>query len=80
MNMPSRQPRDSSVRYTGTVKFFRPDKGYGFITRPGQPDIFFHQEGLVDRYDPPDAGDKVSFIADTDRKIGRLRAVDVEKL
>jgi cold shock CspA family protein len=80
MNMPRRLPRDMSVRHTGIVKFYREDKKFGFITRPGQPDIFFHQEALVDRYDPPDTGDKVSFIEDFDRKPGKWRAVDMEKL
>jgi cold shock CspA family protein len=80
MNQPLRPPRDASVRHTGVVKFYRDDKKYGFISRPGQPDIFFHQEGLVDRYDPPELGDEVSFVEDLDRKPNRLRAVSVERL
>jgi cold shock CspA family protein len=55
-------------------------KKFGFKLRPGKPDIFFHEEALVDRYDPPQSGDKVSFVEDLDRKPNKLRAVDVEKL
>lgn len=29
-------------RLQGTVKFFSEQKGYGFITRPNEPDVFVH--------------------------------------
>ena len=74
-------PRSSrQARQTGTVNFYREDKHCGFIARPGKPDLFFHAEGLADRYDLPETGDEVSFIEDLDRKLGKIRAVSVEKL
>lgn len=34
---------------TGTVKWFNDAKGYGFIERPGQEDVFLHFSALKDR-------------------------------
>jgi cold shock protein len=31
---------------TGTVKWFNPDKGYGFITREDGPDVFVHFDAI----------------------------------
>jgi len=33
-------------RFAGTVKWFNPTKGFGFITRPDGPDVFVHQSAL----------------------------------
>lgn len=33
-------------RVSGVVKFFDQVKGWGFITVPGQPDVFVHRNDL----------------------------------
>ncbi|WP_280258108.1 cold-shock protein [Nocardia wallacei] len=33
----------------GVVRFFHQQKGYGFIQRPGEPDLFVHYTGLRDK-------------------------------
>jgi len=66
---------------TGIIKRFNNDDGegggYGFISRPGQPDVFVHRSELVgvgERKLFP--GDKVSFDIGLDQQ-QRLRARNV---
>ena len=40
------------------VKWFNPDKGFGFLLIPGQADLFFHiGDRLICRYEPHPSGD-----------------------
>jgi CspA family cold shock protein len=52
---------------TGTVKFFNEEKGYGFITREGQDDIFVHITNIPSAIAPVE-GDKVVFEVGAGRK------------
>ena len=46
----------------GTVKWFNPDKGYGFISREGGDDLFVHfSEIQSDGFKTLDEGQKVTF-------------------
>ncbi len=64
----------------GTVKFFNDQKGFGFIQPDnGGADVFVHVSaversglrGLVE-------GQKVSFETETDRRSGKLAAVNLQ--
>lgn len=64
----------------GTVKFFNEQKGYGFIAPDGGgKDVFVHvsaversgMRGLVE-------GQKVAFDVETDRRSGKLAAVNLQ--
>ena len=46
----------------GTVKWFNPDKGYGFISQEGGDDLFVHfSEIQVEGYKTLDEGQAVLF-------------------
>lgn len=46
----------------GTVKWFNPEKGFGFISREGKPDVFVHFKSInTEGYKTLNKGDKVQF-------------------
>jgi len=50
-------------RETGVVKWFNGAKGFGFITREGQEDVFVHYSGIRgEGFRSLDEGQKVEFV------------------
>ena len=67
----------------GTVKWFNPDKGFGFISNDdGSGDIFVHFSAIQgEGYRTLSEGDRVSFVSEQDPKnTEKLRAVNVVKV
>lgn len=53
----------------GTIKFFKEDKGFGFITGNDGEDIFCHISSFNDKSRKPKKGDLVDYAtAPSDRK------------
>ena len=64
----------------GTVKWFNPDKGYGFISNDeGGDDVFVHFSSImVDGFKTLNEGQKVTFDVEADPKnSSKMRAVNV---
>ena len=54
---------------TGTVKFFNDQKGYGFISREGESDVFVHFSNIVgEGYRSLTEGQRVEFDVAPGRK------------
>ena len=64
----------------GTVKWFNPDKGYGFISREDGDDLFVHYSEIqMDGFKTLDEGQAVEFDVTTGQN-GKLQASNVRKL
>jgi len=58
-----------SEKVTGTVKWFDAKKGYGFITREGEKDVFVHYSAIQgDGYRKLEDGQAVEFTIVEGRK------------
>ena len=68
---------------SGTVKWFNPDKGFGFISNDdGGEDVFVHFSAIIsDGFRTLREGQKVSFDVEPDPKdSGKKRATNVTAL
>ena len=64
----------------GTVKWFNPDKGYGFISREDGDDLFVHfSEIQGEGFKTLDEGQAVEFDVTTGQN-GKMQASNVRKL
>jgi len=63
---------------TGTVKWFSAEKGFGFISREGQSDVFVHQTAIeMDGYRKLEEGQQVEFELTTTDKGEQAKSVRV---
>lgn len=66
-------------RIVGTVKWFNPGKGYGFLAQEGGPDVFVHFSAIQGQgYRNLEEGQKVEFSIQQGPK--GLQAADVKVL
>ena len=64
----------------GTVKWFNPENGYGFISQKGGEDLFVHfSEIKMDGFRTLDEGQAVSFEV-TEGQQGKLQASNVVRI
>jgi len=71
---------DNMSKSTGTVKWFNPDKGFGFITQEnGEEDVFVHFRAILSNgFKSLDEGQRVSYEIERGQK--GLQAANVTAL
>ena len=75
--LPGREKRTEMAQ--GTVKWFNPEKGYGFISQADGEDLFVHfSEIKMDGFKTLDEGAAVTFDITTGQN-GKLQASNVVK-
>ena len=69
--------RNTIMKETGTVKWFSPDKGYGFIApEDGSKDVFIHISALnAVGLESLDDNQKIEF--DIEEKQGKTSAINI---
>ena len=69
-----------SERTIGTVKWFNGDKGYGFVTQEGGPDLFVHYSEIQSSgYRSLEEGQRVEFEITDGKKGKQASSVTVVK-
>lgn len=75
---------DNTQMLQGHVRFFRPDRGFGFIVRDdGGPDVFLHVTGFAEKPDERNFnpfGARVEFEMSDDQRTGKPRATNARLL
>jgi len=75
---PSAPPKGAPHVATGTVKWFNNEKGYGFIAREGEPDVFVHFSAIEGTgYRSLEEGQRVEFDVGPGKKGPEAKAVRV---
>lgn len=65
-----------SGKYLGTLKWYNPARGYGFISRGGGEDIFFHKTSTIG--DPTELDEGQWLLYDVEERSKGPEATDVE--
>jgi len=68
------------MKTAGTVKWFSPAKGYGFVTPDNAvKDVFIHRSALeAENYDTLDDNQRIEF--DIEEKQGKPSAINITKI
>jgi cold shock CspA family protein/catechol 2,3-dioxygenase-like lactoylglutathione lyase family enzyme len=75
---PSAPPKGAPHVATGTVKWFNNEKGYGFIAREGEPDVFVHFSAIEGTgYRSLEEGQRVEFDVGPGKKGPEAKTVRV---
>jgi cold shock CspA family protein len=71
--LPPSRDATTRKREIGTISSFDPIRGWGFIARDGDRDLFFHVDCFNGKPGILRAGDRVGYVVGRDR-VGRLCA------
>jgi CspA family cold shock protein len=78
LRFPLRAPKGAGVVANGVVKWFSNEKGYGFIAREGEPDVFVHFSAIEGAgYRSLEEGQRVEFDVGTGQKGPEAKTVRV---